>query len=261
MQRQPNRIFIGMFTIFGVFIFGSIIMMFVGDKIIKSEQDELVMYFDESIKGLNVGSPVLFRGVEIGKVSYIDLIADASDLNFSVPVYIRLSKDQNFRLKNDRKIRHKELFIKNLVKSGLRAKLVTQSYLTGQLSIELEFLQNAPIVFKTTNLPSNIIEIPTVLSPFGELSKGLQDWPIKTIIDKINNILDVMNKNLPIILNQTSSISSNINDIILNNKENISTTLWNLNKTLDEINDAAKALKNFADYIERNPEALLKGNR
>ena len=261
MQRTPNRVIVGLFTIVGMCIFVSIIAIFIGDKMIRSDQDELVMYFDESVKGLIVGSPVSFRGVEIGKVSNIDLVADTDELNFSVPVYVRLNKDQTFRINNSKKIRNKESFLSDLIKKGLKARLMTQSYLTGQLSIELEILPNMPAVFKANNLLKDIIEIPTVLSPLGELSKGLQNLPIRITVDRINNILDVVNKELPMLLNQTTSVATNINKTISNNDNNISTTIWNLNKTLNEVSDAARALKNFADYVERHPEALLKGKR
>ncbi len=262
MQRTPNRILIGLFTIIGILLFVFIVIMFLNKRVVRSDKDRIVMYFDESVKGLIVGSPVSFRGVEIGKVSDIDLIADIKNLNFSVPVYIQLNKDQTFRIDNNKRIHNKEAFLNDLIEKGLKARLMTQSYLTGQLSIELEILPNMPAVFKATNLSRrDMIEIPTVLSPLGELSKGIQDLPIKQTVDKLNNILDVVDKELPLFLIQTSSIAANVNKIVSGNDNNISTTIWNLNKTLNEISDAAKALKNFADYVERHPEALLKGKR
>lgn len=262
MQRTPNRILIGLFTIIGILLFVFIVIMFLNKRVVRSDKDRIVMYFDESVKGLIVGSPVSFRGVEIGKVSDIDLIADIKNLNFSVPVYIQLNKDQTFRIDNNKRIHNKEAFLNDLIEKGLKARLMTQSYLTGQLSIELEILPNMPTVFKATNLSRrDMIEIPTVLSPLGELSKGIQDLPIKQTVDKLNNILDVVDKELPLFLIQTSSIAANVNKIVSGNDNNISTTIWNLNKTLNEISDAAKALKNFADYVERHPEALLKGKR
>lgn len=261
MERKPNRIIIGLFTIFGLSIFFISILVLIGDKIIRSDKDEIVMYFDESVKGLIVGSTVTFRGVQIGKVSNIDLIADVKNLNFSVPVYVILDKDQTFRTSNNRKIRNKEAFLKDLIQKGLKARLMTQSYLTGQLSIELEILPKAPAVFKADNLPRDIIEIPTVLSPLGELSKGLQNLPIRLTIDKVNDTLDVLNKELPTLLGQSISITKKINNTITENDSNISTTIWNFNKTLNEIGDAAKVIKSFTDYVERHPEALIKGKR
>lgn len=261
MQRTPNSKIIGLFTIIGISLFVFIVIMFLSKRVARSDQDKIVMYFDESVKGLIIGSPVSFRGVEIGKVSDIDLIADIDNLNFSVPVYIRLNKDQTFRIDNNKRIRNKEAFLNGLIEKGLKARLMTQSYLTGQLSIELEILPNMPTVFKAANLSRDIIEIPTVLSPLGELSKGIQDLPIKQTIDKFNSILDIVDKELPPFLIQISSIATNMNKIMSGNDSNISATIWNLNKTLNEVSDAAKALKNFADYVERHPEALLKGKR
>ena len=73
MKKTPNKKLIGLFTIASISIFIGIVLMFAGDKIFTKNNDQLVMYFEESIRGLTIGSPVSFRGVEIGKVSKIDL--------------------------------------------------------------------------------------------------------------------------------------------------------------------------------------------
>ena len=165
MQKTPNKKMIGLFTIFGIIIFVFLIFLFVGNKILSKNENEIVMYFDESVKGLSIGSSISFRGVEIGKVSKIDLVADTKNLNFSIPVYAILDKNQTFRIFNNGEVKNKEKFLKDLVGKGLKARLMTQSYLTGQLYVELEILPNIPIIFKGNNFYDNVIEIPTILSP------------------------------------------------------------------------------------------------
>ncbi len=259
MKKTPNKKLIGIFTIASISIFIGIVLMFAGDKIFTKNNDQLVMYFEESIKGLIIGSPVSFRGVEIGKVSKIDLMADTSDMNFSIPVFAKLNEDQNFRIKSYKKIKDKDEFLQDLIKKGLRARLTTQSYLTGQLMIELEMLPNTKAQLKNQNVFKDTIEIPTALSPMGELSKGLQDLPIKDSIDKFNALLETFNQKFPIILEQTASIATSINKIASNNVGGVSMTLNNLNKAMIDIGEAARSIKNFTDYLERHPEALLKG--
>ena len=260
MKKLPNNKLIGLFTIISISIFFGIILIFIGDKIFaKKNSDELVMYFEESIRGLTIGSPVSFRGVKIGKVSKIDLIADANDMNFCIPVFVKLNENQNFIIQNHKKIRDKEKFFKNLIEKGLRARLSTQSYLTGQLMIELEMLPNTIAKLKNQNTFENTIEIPTILSPIEELSKNFQDLSIKDSIDKINLLFEMFNQKLPTILNQTTLIAKSINKITSNNIDGISTTLNNLNKTIIDIGETARSIKNFTDYLERHPEALLKG--
>ena len=249
MQKTPNKKMIGLFTIFGIAIFVIIIFLFVGNKILSKNENEIVMYFDESVKGLSIGSSISFRGVEIGKVSKIDLVADTKNLNFSIPVYAILDKNQTFRIFNNGAVKDKEKFLNELVKKGLKARLMTQSYLTGQLYVELEILPNIPIIFKGNNYYDNVIEIPTILSPLSEISKGFQDLPIRQILNNFNNLLIDFDKSSPILF-------TNINKILLND---IGNTTNNINKTLNELQNTFKTIRNFIDYLDRHPEALLKG--
>lgn len=249
MQKTPNKKMIGLFTIFGIAIFVIIIFLFVGNKILSKNENEIVMYFDESVKGLSIGSSISFRGVEIGKVSKIDLVADTKNLNFSIPVYAILDKNQTFRIFNNGEVKNKEKFLKDLVGKGLKARLMTQSYLTGQLYVELEILPNIPIIFKGSNYYDNVIEIPTILSPLSEISKGFQDLPIRQILNNFNNLLINFDKSSPILF-------TNINKILLND---IGNTTNNINKTLNELQNTFKTIRNFIDYLDRHPEALLKG--
>lgn len=251
MQKTPNKKMIGLFTIFGIVIFVIIIFLFVGNKILSKNENEIVMYFDESVKGLSIGSSISFRGVEIGKVSKIDLVADTKNLNFSIPVYAILDKNQTFRIFNNGEVKDKKKFLKDLVGKGLKARLMTQSYLTGQLYVELEILPNIPIIFKGSNYYDNVIEIPTILSPLSEISKGFQDLPIRQILNNFNNLLINFDKYSPILF-------TNINKILLND---IGNTTNNINKTLNELQNTFKTIRNFIDYLDRHPEALLKGKK
>ena len=251
MQKTPNKKMIGLFTIFGIAIFVIISFLFVGNKILSKNENEIVMYFDESVKGLSIGSSISFRGVEIGKVSKIDLVADTKNLNFSIPVYAILDKNQTFRIFNNGEVKDKKKFLKDLVGKGLKARLMTQSYLTGQLYVELEILPNIPIIFKGSNYYDNVIEIPTILSPLSEISKGFQDLPIRQILNNFNNLLINFDKYSPILF-------TNINKILLND---IGNTTNNINKTLNELQNTFKTIRNFIDYLDRHPEALLKGKK
>ncbi len=259
MKKTPNNKMIGIFTIGGLILFSIIILTFIGDRIFIKSDNKIVMYFQESINGLTIGSPVSFRGVEVGKVSKIDLMANTKNMNFSIAVFATLNETQTFRIQDFSKINDKDAFFEELIKMGLRARLTTQSYLTGQLMIELEMLPNTPLVLNGGQHFKNAVEIPTVLSPMGEISKGLQDLPIKDMIQKFNILMDSFNKQFPIILDQTTQVSLNLNKILSNNINSVSITINNLNKTLNDVGEAARSIKNLADYLERHPEALLRG--
>lgn len=256
MRKQPHKKVIGLFILIGFILLLALITNSLLNKFFVDKENLVVMYFDESVKGLNVGSSVVFKGVEIGKVSKIELLADAENMDFSIPVYARLSSNQD--LANlDLSLWEKKRGLSSFIKKGLRARLITQSYLTGQLMIELEMLPDTPIVLKNKN--AAMLEIPTVLSPIGELSKGFQTLPLRKTLETFNNILSQMDKELPRILPQFAEIGEKLNHFIEQNGPLTSDTLNTMNETLYDISDAAKALRNFADYIERHPEAILKG--
>ena len=96
MRKEPNKRLIGFFVFAGFFILFGIIIHFVMKKAMPNNSGMVVMYFEESIKGLNVGSSVIFEGVEVGKVSKIELLTSPDNLDFSIPVYAKFQQDETF---------------------------------------------------------------------------------------------------------------------------------------------------------------------
>ena len=91
MSQEPNKKKIGLFLLLGIIVFFLIIGQSVLSRFKVDNKQIAVMYFNESVKGLNVGSPVVFNGVEIGKVIKIELIANPQSVTFLVPVYVQLT--------------------------------------------------------------------------------------------------------------------------------------------------------------------------
>lgn len=261
MPKEPNRKTIGIFALIGIAALFGIIIHSVLHRFTSATKNTVVMYFDESLKGLSVGSAVVLNGVEIGKVTHIELIGDPMSLSFSTPVYAQLrSLHLTDRLSP---FQSKKEVLTTLIEKGLRARLITQNYLTGQLMVELLMNPNAPADLHNNprDIRHNIPEIPTVLSPTGELSKGLQNIPIKRYVDKIEKILDTLGAQLPVILPNMAQTSQNLSVATTNLSPRMNDTLDNLNQTLSDMSEAALSLRNLTDYLERHPESLLKGKK
>lgn len=255
MRKEPNKRLIGLFIVSGLSVLLIVISLFLREKIFYGNNSKtLVMYFEESINGLNVGAPVVFKGVQIGKVANIDLIADTNTLDFSIPVYVRMVQRGQGDI-NSNEFDTKIELLNALIDKGLRARLTTQSYLTGLLMIELEMLPDTRIVRRNPK-DSPYLEIPTVLSPIGELSKGIQDLPIRQSVEKFNLFFDKLNNK---IMPQVEQIVANVNRTVGGNKGMSAETMTNLNRAINNVAEAAKSMRNFTDYLERHPEALLKG--
>ena len=111
MVRKPNKTMIGLFLLLGSAVFVFILGVYVKRVFFPDNSNVVVMYFQESIKGLNVGSSVVFQGVEIGKVSRIDLVADMENLTFSIPVYVNLDVSKTFVAGQDGYRNRKEVLV------------------------------------------------------------------------------------------------------------------------------------------------------
>lgn len=257
MVRKPNKTMIGLFLLIGTAIFIFILGAYLKRVFWADNSNIVVMYFQESIKGLNVGSSVVFQGVEVGKVSKVDLVADMKTLTFSIPVYVSLDASKSFI--SGHGYHSKKVVLDALIKKGLRARLTAQNYLTGQLMIELAILPDTPIVLEKEPRDVDLLQIPTVLSPLGELSKGLQNIPFKEIADKFSHMADLFNTQIPIILPQITEITTNINQLLNNNSRLSTEALTNFNRALVNVSTAAQSFRDLSDYLERHPEALLRG--
>ena len=159
--------------------------------------------------------------------------------------------------------------MERLIQKGLRAKLITQSVLTGQMMIELGFYPNSPMILHgNTRFP----EIPTLPSTIEELSKTFQDMPIRQTVTRINSLLEQMdrfmtllNKDGPKIVadaGETVAVLSKTTkkaDKVMDSFSENSRTMIDLNKMIKDFGYAAQSIRSWADYLERHPEALIRG--
>ena len=275
MKKEPNKKAVDLFLIIGFALFFGLIGRSVWRKMVVDNKGVFVMYFDESLQGLSEGAPIVFQGVEVGKVTRIKLVADAQDLKFQVPVYARLKPVGIVRDSFWEKLWGRDDLLESLIDRGLRARLTTQSFLTGQLMIELVMLPNSYIETKKEPEGESFPQIPTVLSKTEELSKGLDPMQISNTVTQINRITETLSDQLPVLLPSLSRSSeslnnvllraddvlSNANQVLFKMSENTEETISNLNKTLQDLSDAAKSLQNLTDYLEQYPEALIKGKK
>lgn len=265
MKREPNKKAIGLFLVIGFALFLGLIGKSVFNKMRADTKDMVVMYFSESLQGLSEGAPVVFQGVELGKVTRIVLVTNKNDLNFRVAVYVRFKDTEVIsegslweKLFN----KNKDLdFLDLMIKEGLRARLASQSYLTGQLRIDLVMLPDTEVKMFESPKKENIPQIPTVLSKKEELSRGLDGLKIQEMVSQINHVTDVLGKELPVLLPALRESSQNLDKTLSKVAGSSDETISNLNETLRDVSDAAKSLQNLADYLERHPESLIQGKK
>lgn len=233
--------------------------------------------FDQSLRGLSIGAPVQFSGVDLGKVVSINLDYDPARRRFPTVVGIvvypqRLGRvlDKLPKLEGDQQ-QQAARFLRGMVKHGLRAQARSGNLLTGQLYISLDFVPHAPEV--AFDLSARPITIPTVNGSFDQLQEQ-----VASIVSKIEKMpLDSIGRNLDTTLTDLNQTLKQINGQVL--PETTQTLQQarqtfgvaqgalatdaplqeNLGQTLQEVQRAARSLRTLTDMLGRHPEALLRG--
>ena len=254
-MKTPNKTIIGGFLIFGLLLILASLFFFFGGRMSRNYVTP-VLFFEGSVKGLNVGSNVYFRGVPIGRVEKIQLISNNQD-KIIIPVYVRIDP----RMSAHEKLSREEMknWIVDLVKNGLKGKLQTQSVLTGQMTIELDFYPQYPERLLAKKYDIDNIEIPTIPSMLDEISQNMKKIPLSDISSNVNGLLTNLNNDIPALLRQSTDAVASINRLANSISGPGSTTMSDLNKMIRDVSDAARAVSRLSDYLEQHPEALLKG--
>jgi paraquat-inducible protein B len=170
MRRSANMTLIGAFVAGGILlIIAAVILLGAGS--FTGAKPEAIAYFEDSVSGLDIGAPVKFRGVTIGKVSQVLLhTSGQSAADYSVPVVMEFSPDLLTRRGLDQALLQKEGLGVSISK-GLRAKLQQQSVVTGVLYVELDYFPDT--TFKLHAKDGPLPEIPTQPSNLGALTKAI----------------------------------------------------------------------------------------
>ncbi|MEJ8323869.1 intermembrane transport protein PqiB [Kosakonia sacchari] len=181
-----------------------------------TEHVDYLMFFKDSIRGLQPGAPVEFRGIRLGTVSKVPFFTEgmrqALNDDYRIPVLIRIEPE---RLANQLgEDPDMSAHLNELLKRGLRGSLKTGNIVTGALYVDLDFYNNAPAISGMHEFAGYPI-IPTVSGGLAQIQQRLMDT-----LDKINDL--PLN---PMIQQATNTLSESQQTL-----KRLQTTLDNLNK-------------------------------
>jgi paraquat-inducible protein B len=238
------------------------------------------MRFSQALRGLDVGAPVEFVGVNIGSVVAVDLGYQRQDRSFPVIVTAKLyprrmgqAYEALAAQGNTESVETLAAFVGTLVHRGLRAQPRSGSLLTGKLYIALDFLPASPrIAFDASIRP---LELPTVNGSYqeleaniGRLVKKVNDLPLEQITADLHTDLKDLHETL-------SELHSRVLPSAVDTLSALHGTLDSADRTLDvesplqrglaetlsETRGTLQAVHDLADYLDRHPDALLRGRR
>ena len=219
------------------------------------------LVFKQSVRGLAVGAPVEFRGVPIGQVSALEAQVDAKTLEFSAPVTVVLDATRlGVQVVDggpgaDLAVLRRKL-IETFVAHGARAQLRSGNLLTGAMYVAIDFFPDAPPATvewsqKPVELPTVPGELEGIEASLTKIVKKLDTVPIQAIGDDLKKAL--------VHLDDTLVSARGTFDTATKLVAPDSTLDTELSTTLQELSRAARGLRVLADYLERHPEALIRG--
>jgi len=325
-------------TVIGAFVVGAMVLLAVGVALfggaeLLAKRIIYVAYFTEDTQGLRVGSTVVMNGVHIGFVSNIALLVDRHDFESQTEVTLEILPESWVVTEDGVPIEDPQVsdvphdvLINN---GGLRATLQVESFITGQLLVEMKFRpETVPVMRGGEHAPYP--EIPTMPSDIQELLAKIKNWfsdvgevldpkeisvrfnSILRGIDELVNSQDMreslagintiindedtqeLTTTLQATLREFRSAANDAGSLIRNADTKLDTVelkliverlvatldeaeatlaaakyqlrgesvqFYQLGTTLKEIEGAARAMREFLDYLERNPEAMLQGKQ
>jgi paraquat-inducible protein B len=242
------------------------------------------LFFEESLRGLTVGSPVELNGVAIGEVKNILSGYDISSGRFRFPVDVALFPGRLRALSREKMAdptpAEQKDRIDKYIAEGLRAQMNTGSLLTGQMYISLGIFPSAapakidwtknPPVFPTH--PGTMVELQAMLM---HISKKLESMPLDQIGADLRLAVQSLNRTLvgaeQLVKRMDKEVAPAAKSALEDTRRLLSTadrTLasdaplqQDLRTSLRDLSRAAQSLRELTELLERQPESLIRGKK
>jgi paraquat-inducible protein B len=180
-------------TLIGSFVVGAVVLgvgalLLFGSSEYFKQKDDFILFFREPVNGLSAGSPVKMSGVKIGQVMDVKLVYDEAAEKFRTPVTIEVFPTAFGRMNaREQPDQDTEEILRELIDRGLRATLVTESLITGQLGISMGFHPESKAELVGGDLP--FPEIPTTTTGLTKLLKEVEQIPIREIFADLHETI------------------------------------------------------------------------
>ena len=205
MSKQVNTVAIGGFVVGALLILLGL-AFYIGGGAFRGNSDRAVLVFDGNVKGLKVGAPVAFKGVQIGEVVDIDLVLDTDTYEVMMPVEVRIFEDRVVKIGANQD----EDSTEHLLNAGMRGQLQLQSLLTGLLYVQLDFFPDSKV--RSFPYETDLDQIPTIQTDLERISRNLQDLDIGNFLQNGRDIIEGLNK----LVNDadTQALAGNLNETL-----------------------------------------------
>ena len=237
-----------------------------------------VLYFQDSVRGLSRGASVEFHGMKVGQVEDMKLEFDTKKLQGEIPVLITLEPER-MSLVGGQQVSMDDL-LQKLVARGMRAQLKLASLITGSQFVDMDFHPESPA--RSLGSHGKYREIPTIPTSMGTLIANLtaflsrlQALPLEDVARDLKAAMPALRETLE----HTQVLMARLDHTTAPQAEatlaQAQATLATMERTLrsdaplqndlrtalQDFSQAARALRDLAETLDRQPESLLYGKR
>ncbi len=254
MSKRANPRLIGMFVLGALVLLVAALAVAGGGRLF-ARSETFVMFFEDDVNGLQVGAPVTFRGVRIGSVTSVQIRYDTDAREITIPVLVQLEKRQSALAGSTG-----WESLEELVARGLRAQLKLQSFVTGQVSIELDF--DPTIKARFVGVVQNYPEIPTKRSSISEFRATLSDLiteirklPIDEILERVSDV----SANLSTLIIHVDYLVTDINNHVNASFEQVPALMSESRKLVADLDVAARDISKLTRDVNARVPGIGQG--
>jgi paraquat-inducible protein B len=253
-------------TVIGGFVVGAIgllvlALVVLGGQELFRERVHYISVFDGSVAGLRVGANVNFFGVRVGEVSDIHLRYDPATRKTDIAVIMDLGQGTLRTVSGERYVsRAGDQTVQDLIDAGLRAELSMESFVTGQLVVELDFHADSEAVYRAYDQP--LPEMPTVPSGIERVLEGartfaerIRSLPLEAIASDVARVAagaaDLAEND------HLESILAGVDTLV--NDDDLQALAGSVESTLTELRSSLATLRQVAAHVDSKVEPLAEG--
>ncbi len=264
MSKPSNPTLIGSFVLGAVALLVVAVLLFGGAALFASKRT-LVSYFPGSVQGLREGSSVVLNGVRIGYVKEIRLQGElkpgnAMEMLVQVTMEILPSSFELYSNGSALSVESRaQMSPQQYVDAGIRAKLATESFVTGQLLVELDFRPDTPAVLRART-KGGPVEIPTIPGDVQQILQRVQTFfanlseqiDVDTLAKDVQGILNGLNElaNSPDLRSMLAGGSKLTND-------DLPRLTSSLERTLTDLQGATKDARELVQHVDKQVDPLM----
>lgn len=227
----------------GNFVLGALALvvagiLFFGGSRLFATSTRAVIFFEGSVAGLDIGAPVTFRGVRLGTVQDIAIVV-SDEHTPRIPVTIELAPEH--LITETGGPARGPISVPQLVATGLRAQLRLQSFVTGQLAVDLDFLPGTPARMVTADT-GGLPQIPSLPSDLERLRASLTELPIQEIARLLqrvlstgDHVLQVLDARLGPLLDSAQNATDSATRMLDSTRQNVAQLQSDVSHSLAEI--------------------------